>query len=595
MLKKFKSYLFKYKTLLFFLIIVMIVVAILSGFTIGMINPIVSTIFGKENSSAGPRVLRWLIDWISSGKKIDSLIKLAVALVFIYGIKAPFSLLLSFLSDTLEQKTISDIRLDMFSKLTELPVRFHSNIESGQLLSKITNDTEKIQFALKRGVIDLSRNVFLLLVYLGLALWASWRLLLVSSMLIPLMLFVISFVGRKVRRRFTKLRKQRGFLNTLASEMLHGIRIIKLFGMEKYEIDKFKKESDKYRKYYVKSKLIREFLPVSSEFLGAVLAGAILIVGGMLIFRGFITPDKFLMFLGCAVLMQQPARQINLAYGDLQHGLASMESVLEVIEVADKIKDSGRVDLKTFKSSVDFVNVSFCYNGGSSAIDGVNFRIKKGETVAIVGPSGSGKTTLVQMIPRFFDPTEGKIEIDGKDVREYTLSSLRGSIGMVTQDAVLFNDSVKNNIRYGKIDASEKQIKEAIGKSHLESLVDKMPEGLDTVIGEKGGRISGGERQRIAIARALLKNAPILILDEATSSLDAESEKMIQEAMEELLIGRTAVIIAHRISTVLNADRIIVLKKGLITEEGTHKELLKKNGLYRKLYDFQFKDLSFSG
>jgi subfamily B ATP-binding cassette protein MsbA len=199
------------------------------------------------------------------------------------------------------------------------------------------------------------------------------------------------------------------------------------------------------------------------------------------------------------------------------------------------------------------------------------------------------------MIPRFFDPTEGKIEIDGKDVREYTLSSLRGSIGMVTQDAVLFNDSVKNNIRYGKIDASEKEIKEAIGKSHLESLVDKMPEGLDTVIGEKGGRISGGERQRIAIARALLKNAPILILDEATSSLDAESEKMIQEAMEELLIGRTAVIIAHRISTVLNADRIIVLKKGRITEEGTHKELLKKNGLYRKLYDFQFKDLSFSG
>jgi len=595
MLKKLKSYLLKYKTLLLFLTIVMIVVAILSGFTIGMINPIVSTIFGKENSSAGPGVLRWLIDWISSGEKMDSLIKLAVALVFIYGIKAPFSLVLSFLSDTLEQKTISDIRLDMFSKLTELPVKFHSNIESGQLLSKITNDTEKIQFALKRGVIDLSRNVFLLLVYLGLALWASWRLLLVSSMLIPLILFVIGFVGRKVRRRFTNLRKQRGFLNTLASEMLHGIRIIKLFGMEKYEIDKFKKESDKYRKYYVKSKLIREFLPVSSEFLGAFLAGAILIVGGMLIFRGFITPDKFLMFLGCAVLMQQPARQINLAYGDLQHGLASMESVLEVIEVADKIKDSGRVDLKTFKSSVNFANVSFCYNGGSSAIEGVNFRIKKGETVAIVGPSGSGKTTLVQMIPRFFDPTEGKIEIDGKNVREYTLSSLRGSIGMVTQDAVLFNDSVKNNIKYGKIDASEKEIKEAIEKSHLESLVDKMPEGLDTVIGEKGGRISGGERQRIAIARALLKNAPILILDEATSSLDAESEKMIQEAMKELLIGKTAVIIAHRISTVLNADRIIVLKKGRITEEGTHKELLKKNGLYRKLYDFQFKDLSFSG
>jgi len=571
----------------------MVIVAILSGFTIGMINPIVSTIFGEKNASSGPGVLRWLISWISSGDKMDSLIRLAFTLVFIYGIKAPFTLLLSFLSDTLEQKIVSDIRVDMFSKLTELSVKFHSNTESGQLLSKITNDTEKIQFALKRGVIDLSRNFFLVLVYMGLALWASWRLLLVSLMLIPVILFVINFVGKKVRRRFTNLRKQRGFLNTLASEMLYGIRIIKLFGMKKYEVDKFKKESDRYRKNYVKSNLIHEFLPVSSEFLGAVLAGAILIVGGMLIFKGFITPDKFLMFLGCAILMQQPSRQINLAYGDLQHGLASMESVLEVIEANEKIEDSGIIILDSFKSSIKFFNVSFHYDEGITALRDVNLEIKKRETVAIVGPSGSGKTTLVQMIPRFFDPSEGKIEIDGKNIKEYTLDSLRSKIGMVTQDAVLFNDTVKNNIEYGKINATEAEIEDVLVKSHLENFVTGLPEGLDTLIGEKGGRISGGEKQRIAIARALLKDAPILILDEATSSLDAESEKLIQDAMAELLSGRTAVIIAHRISTVINADRIIVLNRGRIAEEGTHQELLRKNGLYRKLYDFQFKDSSF--
>lgn len=570
----------------------MIIVAVLSGFTLGMITPIVSALFGKENASAGPGALRWLIDWIGSADKMDSLVRLAIALVFIYGMKAPFTLLLYFLSDTLEQKTISDIRVDMFSKLTELSLKFHSKKESGQLLSKITNDTEKIQFALKRGVIDLSRNFCLLLVYMGLALWASWRLLLVSLVLIPFILLVIHFVGKKVRRRFTHLRKQRGFLNTLASEMLYGIRIIKLFGMEKYENDRFKEESDKYRKNYVRSNVVHALLPVSSEFLGAFLAGTILIVGGILIFKGFLTPDKFLMFLGCAVLMQQPARQINLAYGDLQHGLASMESALEIIEATEKVEDSGESVLNSFTSSIKFLNVSFYYDEDIHALTNVNLEIKKGETVAIVGHSGSGKTTLVQLIPRFFDCSKGRIEIDGKDIREYTLCSLRSKIGMVTQDAVLFNDSVRNNIKYGKMNISENGLKQVLSKSRLEKFVQNLPKGLDTIVGEKGGRVSGGEKQRIAIARALLKDAPILILDEATSSLDAESEKLLQDAMAELLYGRTAVIIAHRLSTVISADRIVVLSQGRILEEGTHQTLLKKDGLYKKLYSLQFRDSS---
>ncbi len=590
MLKKLKVYLFKYKTLLSAVIIVMIIVALLSGFAIGMINPIVSAIFGEKNASAGPGVMRWLIDWIKSGERTNSLMRLALSLVLIYGIKAPFSLLLHFLSDTLEQKTIADIRVDMFTRLTELSYMFHSKIHSGTLLSQITNDTEKIRFALKRGIMDLGGNLFLLLVYLGLALWASWRLFLVSVVIIPFIILFMQFIGKKVRGQFTNLRKQRAFLNTLASEMLYGIRIIKLFGMEKYEIDKFKNESNKYRKNYVKSHLIGSLLPVSSEFLGAIFAGIILVFGGFLIVKGFITPDKFLMFLGCAVLLQQPARQINLAYGDLQHGLTSIESALEVIEATETIKDSGKLTFDSFKSSIKFVGVSFSYDSKSYALNNINLEIKKGETLALVGPSGSGKTTLVQLIPRFFDLQEGKVEIGGKDVKEYTLRSLRSKIGMVPQDVLLFNDSIRNNIKYGKIDASEEELQEVIKKSHLEYLIERMPQGLNTHIGEKGGRISGGEKQRIAIARALLKDSPILILDEATSSLDAKSEKLIRDAMEELLYGRTAVIIAHRLSTVINADRIVVLNESRILEEGTHETLLRKNGLYRKLYDIQFKD-----
>jgi subfamily B ATP-binding cassette protein MsbA len=590
MLKKLGRYLFKYKILIVFLIIVMVIVAILSGFTVSMITPIVSAIFGEENTSSGPGVLRWLIDWITAEDRMSSLIRLAIILVFIYGIKAPFTLLLYFLSDSLEQKTISDIRVDMFSRLTELSYKFHSKTESGKLLSKVTNDTEKIEFALKRGIIDLGRNLFLLLVYVGLALWASWRLLLISLVLIPFILFVVHLIGKRIRGRFTYLRKQRAFLNALASEMLYGIRVIKLFGMEGYEIEKFRKESDLYRNSYVKGNLIKGLLPVSAEFLGTFLAGIILVFGGLLIFKGFITPDKFLVFLGCAVLLQQPARQINLSFGDLQHGLSSMESALEIIEATEQIKDSGALSFDSFKSSIKFSKVSFSYDSKKYALKDINLEIKKGETLAIVGPSGSGKTSLVQLIPRFFDLQEGKIEIDGKDIKEYTLSSLRSKIGMVTQDVILFNDSVRNNIKYGKIDASEKELREVLIKSHLENFVESSPKGLDTVIGEKGGRISGGEKQRIAIARALLKDSPILILDEATSSLDSESEKLLQDAMAELLYGRTAVIIAHRLSTVINADRIVVLSNGKILEEGTHEMLIQKKGLYKKLYDIQFRD-----
>ncbi len=589
MLRKLGKYLFRYKALLFSVLLIMIIVAVLSGFTVGMITPIVSSIFGRSYASSGPRIFRWLISWIESGDRMESLWKLALSIIFIYGVKFPFSLLLYYLSDSLEQKTIADIRVDMFQKLTSLSYRFHSQSKSGELLSKITNDTEKIRFALRRGVIDLGRNLFLLLVYLGLAFWASWRLFLISLFLTPLTLWIIKFIGKKVRGRFTTLRKQRALMNTLASEMLQGIKVIKSFGMENYELKRFKDANVKYRINYVRSNLLKGFLPVSSEFLGAILAGVILVVGGFLIFKGIITPDKFLVFLGSTIMLQQPVRQINLAYGDLQHGLASMESVLEVVEVDEYVKDEGSSILGSFEERIRFKNVSFSYDGSNPILKNINLEVKRGETVALVGPSGAGKTTLVNLVPRFFDPSKGRVEIDGEDIKRFSLKSLRSQIGMVTQDVILFNDSIRNNIFYGNHNADECEFNESLEKSYLKVFVDTLPKGLDTQVGEKGGRVSGGEKQRIAIARAILKNPSILIFDEATSSLDVKSEKLIQDAMSELLRGRTAIIIAHRLSTVRNADRIIVLSKGEVVEEGNHNELLDRKGLYARLYGLQFK------
>ena len=590
MLKKLGRYLFRYKFLLFGVLILMTFVAILSGFTIGMITPIVSSLFGSNYASSGPLIFRWLIEWIQQGDKFKTLIKLAVSIIIIYGIKFPLSLLLYYLSDYLEQRSIADIRVDMFERLTNLSYRYHSKMKSGELLNKITNDTEKIRFALRRGVIHLGQNIFLLVVYLALAFWASWRLFILALILTPFTLWIIQFIGKKVRSKFTSLRKERAFLNAMASEMLQGIKIIKSFGMQRYELDRFKKANINYRKNYVKSHLLKAFLPVSSEFMGAVLAGGILILGGILIYRGVITPDKFLIFLGSIILVQQPVRQLNLAYGDLQHGLTSMESALEVIEATDVIDDSGKENLKCLKKEIRLKNVSFKYDDEKSILKNINLQIKKGETIALVGPSGGGKTTLINLILRFFDPTSGVVEIDGRDIRNFSLDSLRKKIGIVTQDVILFNDSVRNNILYGNSTAKESRIKESINKSHLKSFVEELGNGLETIIGEKGARISGGEKQRIAIARAILKDPPILIFDEATSSLDTESEKLVQDAMNELLKGRTTIIIAHRLSTVRNVNRIVVLRKGEIVEEGSHRELLAKNGLYARFYKLQFKE-----
>ncbi|HDI82736.1 MAG TPA: ABC transporter ATP-binding protein [candidate division WOR-3 bacterium] len=588
MLGKLKPYLLRYRSLLVIIVFLMAIVALLGGFTISMITPIVSAIFGKEYASSGPPLFRFLIDWVDTGLPISSMFRLAIALIIVYGVKFPLSLLLFFFSYNFEQKIIEDLRTELFTKLTHLSLKFHTNSNTGELLSKITNDTEKIQYALWRGIIHLGRHLFMLIVYIGLALWASWRLFLISIVLVPLTLWFLNLVGMRVRGRFTNLRKIRGKLNAMAVEMLKGIKIIKAFNMENTEVERFKRMNRLYRRSYVKSQVLKEILPEFSEVLGAILASLILVSGGILIFKGIITPDKFLIFLGSIVLAQNPLRQVYLAYGDMQHGLANMESVLEVLEKDEYVEDRGTRVLKEFKNRIEYRNVSFSYQGNIPVLKDINLVIKRGETIAIVGHTGSGKTTLVNLLLRFFDPSEGQVLIDGIDIREFTLKSLREKIGYVSQDVILFNDTIRNNILYARPDAGEKELEEAIQRSRLDRILDHFPKGLDTEIGEMGERLSGGEKQLISLARVVLKNPEILVLDEATSALDAESENLLQSALGEILENKTVIVIAHRLSTIQNADRIVVLEKGSIVEVGNHSELLSKNGLYAKLYRLQF-------
>jgi len=588
MLAKLKPYLLRYKGLLMLILLLMAIVAFFGGFTISMITPIVSSIFGKEYASSGPPLFRFLIEWVDTGMPISSMLRLAIALIILYGIKFPISILLFFCSYNFEQKIIEDLRTELFTKLTHLSLKFHTNSNTGELLSKITNDTEKIQYALWRGIIHLGRHLFMLIVYVGLALWASWRLFLISIVLVPLTLWFVNLVGKRVRGRFTNLSKMRGKLNAMAVEMLKGIKIIKAFNMENTEVERFKRMNRLYRRSYVKSQVLKEILPEFSEVLGAILASLILVSGGILIFKGIITPDKFLIFLGSIVLAQNPLRQVYLAYGDMQHGLANMESVLEVLEKDEYVEDRGTRILKEFKNRIEFRNVSFSYQGNIPVLKDINLVIKRGETIAIVGHTGSGKTTLVNLLLRFFDPSEGQVLIDGIDIREFTLKSLREKIGYVSQDVILFNDTIRNNILYARPDAGEKELEEAIQRSRLDRILDHFPQGLDTEIGEMGERLSGGEKQLISLARVVLKNPEILVLDEATSALDAESENLLQSALGEILENKTVIVIAHRLSTIQNADRIVVLEKGSIVEVGNHSELLSKNGLYAKLYRLQF-------
>ncbi len=489
------------------------------------------------------------------------------------------------------QRIIADLRSKLYEHVLRLPVKYFSENTTGHLNARLTNDVNLLQKSSAEALTNVLKQLLSLIVLIAVIISMDWQLAIIASIGFPLAIFPAMKLARKMRRATRKGAVSTGNLNSIIIESLRGVRVIKAFGMERYETSRFDEENEKLTGHWIKTIKVRGISTPLMETLGAAGFAATIFYATYRITSGTLRPENFISFFAAVVLMYQPMKILNRAHLTIVQGMAGATRIFEVIdsEVEDIESSKGR-PIKDFKESIEFRDVSFTY-GTKEVLKGIDLSINKGELVAIVGSSGAGKTTFVNLIPRFYDVSGGSILIDGIDLRELSLKSLRSLIAVISQEVILFNDTIANNIAYGKREVGMEEIKAAALAANAHGFITRLDEGYDTVIGESGIRLSGGERQRISIARAILKNAPILVMDEATSSLDTESEFEVQKGLANLMEGRTTFVIAHRLSTVKNADRIIVLSNGTIVESGTHGELLRSGGEYARLYKIQFNGL----
>jgi subfamily B ATP-binding cassette protein MsbA len=533
-----------------------------------------------------------ILAFFASGTAGEALGKICIAFLVLFFVKSIFGYLQTFLMVTIEQRVIRDIRNALFSHLNKLSLSFFHGQRTGQLISRITNDVMLVRKALVATFANLFREALLVVLYLGLAVWISWRLALITLVVLPPIVLLMALIGRRLRKRSARLQERMADITSTLEESIAGMRVVKAFGMEDYEKERFFRHTWRYFRTSIRLEVLSAAAGPLVEYLGVVGVVVILWYGGQqVILGGEVSPDWFLVFLGSVLSALQPLRKVSRANNDLQIGLAAGGRIFDILDTEPSVVEP--VDGKALEGLSDriaFEGVRFSYGAGDDVLHDVDLTVAKGEVVAIVGPSGAGKSTLLDLLARFYDPTGGRVTIDGIDLRDVDLKSLRRLLGIVTQETILFNDTVRNNIAYGFEGAADREVIAAAEAANAHGFISAMPDGYDTEIGERGVMLSGGERQRIAIARAILKNPPVLILDEATSSLDTESERLVQQAIERLLRGRTVLVIAHRLSTVRNADRIVVLDKGAISETGTHQDLMSLEGLYRYLYDMQFRD-----
>lgn len=493
----------------------------------------------------------------------------------------------------LEEKTVMWIRNDFYESLLQKPLEFFHSHKVGELISRVTNDVVQLKNMALTSLTTILRNTLLVLVYIGIMMLISWQLALVTLVVAVPLSLVIGTVGRKMRKYSKRVQERFADLTAIIQEMIMNIRIVLAYVRRGYERNKFKKENKKLYKKSVKMVRTGAIAAPFSEFMSVVITLFIIGYGGSLVLdpTNTLTPGKFFLFLGALLSTLHPVKEISGVYTNINKGLASAKRVFSIIDEPVTIKNKKDASpIEKFEDSIVFNHVSFCYPTSEEVIKDITFSVKKGESIALVGPSGGGKSTLMDLLLRFYDPTKGYIAIDGIDIRNYKIDDLRSLTGIVTQETILFNDTISNNIAYGKLDAEFEDIVEAAKAANAHEFICQLAEGYDTVIGERGIKLSGGQRQRIAIARAILKNPQILIFDEATSSLDSESEFLVQEAIARLMKNRTTFVIAHRLSTIRNCDRILVMDRGSIIEQGTHEGLIAQNGLYRRLYDMQFGD-----
>jgi len=519
---------------------------------------------------------------------INILIALTLALFFIKGL---FQYGQGYLASFIGQRVVTDMRMQVFKHLQDLSLDFYAKWKTGELMSRTINDIASIQLAIVVIATEIIPQLLTLLGVLGYLLFLNWRLTAVALLITPIFVYTIDQFGRQMREIGRNAQKKIADISALLQETIIGARVVKSFSMEAHEIKRFNTEAERSFGWSMKEAQVDTTQRPIMGFLQVVAIAAVIWFGCYEVIAGRLNPSDLIAFFAGAFLLIDPIIVISKINTTVQKALASCERVFEVIDIAPSVKEKiGATELPAIKGLVEFQNVSFSYNPGEEVLSGINLKAEPGQNIALVGPSGAGKTTFVNLIPRFYDPQSGRILIDGFDTKDVSLRSLRSQIGMVPQETVLFSGSIKENIRYGKIDASDEEIISAAIAANAHGFITEFPDSYETQVGERGSLLSGGQKQRIAIARAVLRDPAILILDEATSSLDTESERLIQDALQKLIKGRTTFVIAHRLSTVQNASKIIVLKDGTIAEEGSHSELIEKDGLYKKLHAMQFKD-----
>lgn len=532
-----------------------------------------------------PWIIKDIVDQVLTEKNVEMLYWVIAAIIGIFLIRGITTFGNRYLMGYIGQRVVTDLRKKLFAHLQKLSISYYDKRRTGEIMSNVTNDIGALQTAIVENFVSLIQEGAIFIGSFISMLYLQWKLTVLCLVIVPMVTYIIKFFGRKLHNSGRNVQEKLADVTAMLQEVIQGVRIVRSFNRTDFEIARFDEVNESNFKANLRTIRQSSQLTPFVEFFSALAITVIIWYGGLSVIDGVMTSGELIAFLIYAINLANPTRRIAEAVGNVQKSLGAADRVFAILDTQPEVREKdGAQMLSVTEGRVEFRHVAFSYEPGHPVLTDISFTAEPGQTVAIVGPSGAGKTTIANILPRFYDVTGGAVLIDGTDIRDVTLGSLREHIGLVPQDTLLFNTTIKNNILYGRLDATDEEVWEAVRAANAEHFVKELPDGIETKVGDRGVMLSGGQRQRIAIARALLKNPALLVLDEATSALDTESEKVVQEALDRLMVGRTSFVIAHRLSTIQNADQILVINRGVIEERGTHEELMARGGLYHELY-----------